>query len=66
MSNFPSQSENKKITVAFIGRGTPKTSPSLASLGTKTEWVGDWFWNYQWYTFLMCSSSVLLKARFCI
>lgn len=51
MSNFPSESENKKITVAFIGRGAVKTSPTLGSLGTKTEWVGDWFWNYQWYTF---------------
>ena len=45
MSNFPSEGENKKITVAFEGRGTPKTSPSLASLGTKTEWVGNWDWN---------------------
>jgi hypothetical protein len=60
MSNFPTGNEIKKITVAFRGRGTPKTSPSLASLGTKTEWVGNWDWttkhtwshdgNYLFYT----------------
>ena len=46
MTNFPSAPEVKKISVAFKGRGTPKTSPSLGSLGTKTEWVGNWDWNY--------------------
>ena len=44
MTNFPSGGEIKKISVVFNGRGSVKTSPSLGSLGTKTEYVGSWNW----------------------
>jgi len=47
MTNFPSGGEIKKISVVMRGRGSVKTSPSLGSLGTKTEYVGSYDWAYK-------------------
>lgn len=49
-NNWPESGQNKKISLFFNGRGSPRTSTTLSSFGTPSTKAGNWDFlpNFHW------------------